>query len=136
MCDYAKTCKEICSCNLVYNFLIQLFSLQNQVFVVHFHTHFGMETRHFQKVVLLLVIFPLSYSEYRNVKICFHFTVIKIKFFSLVSHSCRSCSICVALLSHPCCSCCTRVHLYRLCCTRVVRLDRFTEFSTRIEIVY
>ena len=33
---YAGTCKGICSYNLVGNFLIQLLSLQNSVFAMHF----------------------------------------------------------------------------------------------------
>ena len=53
MRNHAGTCKGICSYNLVYNFL----RLQSSVIVVHFPTHFGMGTMHFQRVVLRMKLF-------------------------------------------------------------------------------
>ena len=35
MCNYTRTCKDICSYDLVYNFLIKLLPLKGLVFGVH-----------------------------------------------------------------------------------------------------
>ena len=128
MRNYAGTCKSICSYNLVHNFLIQLLPLKSSVFVVHFSNAFQHGNEAFPEVsfqneiVSLLVIFHLPYSKYRGVKICFCSCCYQNQNFSLVSHSCRSCSthvvlmlhLCrtrvarsalVSLVSHSCCSC-------------------------------
>ena len=136
MRNYAGTCKGICSYNLVYNFLIQLLPLKSSIFVVHFLNAFWHGNETFPQVssqneiVPLLVIFCLPYSKYRGAKICFYLCRYQNQNFSLVSHSCRSCSTrvalvsflqhlcgtCVALVSH---SCRTRIRVARvwhLCC--------------------
>ena len=56
-----------------------------------------------------LVVFHLPYSKYKGVKICFYSCRYQNLNFSLVSHSCCSCSTRVALESHLCHSCLTRV---------------------------
>ena len=80
------------------------------------------------EIVHLLLILQLPYSKYRGVKICFCSCRYENQNFSLVSHSCHSCSThvtlvshscrlrrtCVALVSHSCCSCLTRVALVLL----------------------
>ena len=43
MRNYVGTCKCICSFNLVYKVLIELFPLQNSVFVVYFSNIFAWE---------------------------------------------------------------------------------------------
>ena len=140
MRNYAGTCKGICSYNLVYNFLIQLLPLKSSVFVVHFSNAFWHGNKAFPKVssqnkiVPLLVIFHLSCSKYRGVKICFYLCHYQNQNFSLVSHSCRSCSIravhvsfvqhlcctwvaCVSLVSHSCRQCRIRVaRVWHSCC--------------------
>ena len=125
MRNYAGTCKGICSYNLVYNFLIQLLSLKSLVFVLHFLNAFWHGNETFPKgssqneFVPLLVVFHLPYNKYKGVKICFYPCRYKNQSFPLVSHSCRSCSTCIAL----CRSCRTRVALVSLvshsCCIRV-----------------
>ena len=50
MRNYARTSKGIGSHNLVYNFLVQLLLLQSSILWFTFQRHFGMGTRHFQKV--------------------------------------------------------------------------------------
>ena len=134
MRNYAGTCKNIRSYNLLYNFLIQFLPLKNSVFVVHFSNAFWHGNKAFPKVsfqneiVLLLVIFHLPYSKYRSVKICFYSSRYQNQNFSLVSHSCCSCSTrvalvlfvqhscrtCVALVSHSCHQCRTRVARFAL----------------------
>ena len=111
------TSKGICSCNLVYNFLIQLLSLKSSVFAVHFSNALWYENEAFPKcssqneIVSLHVTFLLPYSEYRGVKICFYSCHYQNQIFPLVSHSCLSCSTRVISVSH-------------LCCTRVARVGR------------
>ena len=135
MRNVVETCKGICSCNLVYNFLTQLLPLQNSVFVVLFSNAFQHVNEAFPKgsfyneIVPLLVIFKLLYSYYRGVNTCFHSCRYQIKNFSLVSHSCRSCSTLVALVLHSCRTCLTRVallsfvsHSRRSCSTRASRV--------------
>ena len=96
MRNYAGTCKDICSYNLVYNFLIQLLPLKSSVFVVHFSNAFWHGNEAFPKVssqneiVPFLVIFHLPHSKYRGAKICFYCAVIKIKIF----HSCGTRVMC------------------------------------------
>ena len=132
MCTYAEMCKGICRYNLVYKFLIQLLPLKSSVFVVHFPNAFWHGNEAFPQVssqnetVPLLVIFHLPYSKYRGVKICFYSCRYQNQNFSLVSHSCRSCSIRVALVSFVQHSCHTCVALMSLvshscwqCSTRV-----------------
>ena len=105
MRNYARTYKGICCYNLVYNFLIQLLSLKSSAFVVYFLNTFWHENEAFPKgsskneIVLLLVIFHLTYSKYKGVKICFQSFSYQNQNFSLVLHSCRSCSTRVALVS-------------------------------------
>ena len=102
MHNYAGTCKGICSNNLVYKFSVQRLPLKSSVFVVHFSNALWHGYEAFPKVssqneiVPLLVIFHLPYSKYRSVKICFYSCRYQNQNFSLVSHSCRSCSTRVA----------------------------------------
>ena len=129
MRNYAGTCKSSCSYNLVYIFLIQLLPLKSSVFVVHFSNAFWYWNKTFPKVssqneiVPLFVIFHLPYSKYRGMKICFYLCRYQNQKFSLVSHSCDSCSTRVALVSFMYHSCCTRVThvalVLHLCCNRV-----------------
>ena len=78
MHNYAGIGSSICSCNLVYSFLIQLLRLQRSVFVVDFSNAFWHGNEAFPKgssqneIFPLLVIFHLAYSKYRGVKICFY----------------------------------------------------------------
>ena len=135
MRNYAGTCKGICSYNLVYNFLIQLLPLKSSVFVVHFSNAFWHGNKTFSRVssqneiVPLVVIFHLPYSKYRSLKICFYSSCYQNQVFSVVSHSCRSCSIRDTLVSHSCRSCVTCValvllvsHSCRSCRTCVARV--------------
>ena len=138
MCNYAGTCKGICSQNLVYNFLIQLLPLQSSVFVVHFPNTFSQRNKAFTKgssqneIVPLLVIFHLPYSKYRGVKIVFTRVVIEIKIF----HSRRLCSTCVALMQLVCGNrvcCCKLDQSYVLRnCRKISRSDiqnKFVDFG-------
>ena len=89
-----------------------------------FQAHFGVGLRHFQKVVLRMKLFSLcnlslSYRQNRGGKICFHSCHYQNQNFSLVSHSCRSCTTLVALaplMSHSCCTCVTCVALISQSC--------------------
>ena len=147
MCNYERTCKDICNCNLVCNYLICLLPLQSSVSLVHLSNAFWYRKKFFPKVssqneiVPLLTIFHLPCSCcYQNQN------------FSLVSHSCcscstrvalvlHSCSTRVALVSHSCCSCLTCVALTsnscRLRCTRIApvwqlccKIDQITRLRT------
>ena len=108
------------------NVLMQLFPLKRLVFVVHFLNAFWHGKETFPKsnsqneIVPLLIVFHLPYSKYKGVKICFYLCRYQNQNFSLVLHSCRSCSTrvilvslvqhlcctCVVLVLHSCCSCC------------------------------
>ena len=105
MRNYAGTCKDICCYKLVYNFLMQLLSLQSSVFVVHFSNVFWHGNEAFpkgsfqNKIVPLLVIFHLLCSQYRGAKMCFHSCRYQNQNFSLVSHSCRTLVVRVTLVS-------------------------------------
>ena len=141
--NYSVTCKSICSYyNLVYNFLMQLFSLESLVFVVQFLNAFRHGKETFPKsssqneIVPLLIVFHLPYSKYKDVKICFYSCRHQKQNFSPVSHSCRSCSAhaalvslvqnscrtCVTFMSHPCFTRVAHVALVslvlHLCCIR------------------
>ena len=131
MRNYAETCEGICSYNLVYNFLMQLFPLKSLVFVVHFLNALWHGKETFPKsnsqneIVPLLLVFHLPYSEYKCAKICFYSCCYQNQNFSLVSYSCRSCSTRVALASLVQHSCCIRVALVsHSCCIRVARVWR------------
>ena len=109
--NYARMCKGIWSSGLVYNFLIQLFSLKSLVFVVHFLNVFWHGNEIFPKgssqneIFPLLVVFHLPYSKYNGVKICFYSCRYQNQNFPLVLHSCRQCCSRVAfvsLMSHSC----------------------------------
>ena len=132
---YAVTCKGICSYNLVSNFLKQLLPLKSSVFVVYFSKAFWHGNKAFPKgsfcneIVPLLVIFHLSHSKYRGVKICFYSCLYQNQSFSLVLHSCRSCSTrvsVVSLVSHSC----------RLCRTHVARVWHSSCKLDQIKITY
>ena len=69
----------------------------------------GITKRQFIEIVPLLVVFHLPYSKYKVVKICFYSCRYQNQTFSLVSHSRRSCSTCIALVSFLQHSCRTRV---------------------------
>ena len=137
MRNYAGTCKGICSYNLIYNVLIQLLPLKSLVFVVHFLNAFWDGNQTFPngspqyEIFPLFVAFHLPYSKHKGVKICFYPRHYLNQNFSLVWHSCRSCSTrvalvpfvqrlccthvaCVSLLSHSCCQYCTRVEFVSL----------------------
>ena len=134
----------ICSYNLVYNFTIQLiaysyiafaikkFSFCGALFKRILGWERGISKRQFIEVVPLLVVFHLTFSKYKGVKMFLLMTLSKSKFFtrvalvSFVQHSCRSWSTRVALVSHLCRSCFTRIasvalvlHLCHSCRTRV-----------------
>ena len=118
MCNYAGTCKGICSYNVIYNVLIQCLPLKSLVFVVHFLNAFWHGNEAFPKgslqneIVLLLVVFLLPYSKYKSGKICSYQCRYEHQNFSLVSHSCRTRVVRVALVSlfsHSCRQCRTRV---------------------------
>ena len=110
--NYAGTFKGICNYILVYNFLVQLFSLKSLVFVMHFLNTFwhGKQTfpksRSQNEIVSLLIVFHFPYSKCKGVEIYFYLCRYKIKIFhscrtrvvrlALVWHSCRQCSTCVA----------------------------------------
>ena len=119
--NYAGTCKGICSYNLVYNILMQLFPLKILVFMAHFLNAFWHGKKAFPKsssqneIVPFLIVFHLSHSRYKGVKICFYSCRYKIKIF----HSCLSCSIRVALVSlvqHSCRNLIARVSLVSHSC--------------------
>ena len=105
MRNYAGMCQGICSHKLVCDFLLQLLSFQSSVFVVHFSNAFWHGNNAFPKVVLGMKLF-LSLQSFTchivNIgvsKYVFTFVVIRTKNFSLVSHSRRSCSTRVAVVS-------------------------------------
>ena len=116
---------SMCSYNLVYNVLMYLLPFKSLVFVVHFSNGFWHGNEAFPKgssqneIAPLIIIFYLSHSKYRSVKICFYSSRYQNRSFSLVSHSCSSCSTRVALVSFVYHSCQTCVLLHRLgteCC--------------------
>ena len=121
MRNYAGTCKGICSYNLVYNFLMQLFPLKSLVFVVHFLNAFWHGKETFPKsssqneIVPLLIVFHLPYGKYKGVEMFLLVSLSKSKFFacvalvSVVQHSCRTRVVSVSLVSHSCRYCRTRV---------------------------
>ena len=119
-----------CSYNLVYTFLIYLLPLKSSVFVVHFSNAFWHRNEAFPKgsswneIVPLLIFFHFSYSKCKDIKICFYSCCYQNQFFSLVSHSCRSCSARVPLASHLCCSASLMSHSCHSCCTLVARVWR------------
>ena len=133
MRNYAGTCKGICSCNLVYNVLMQLFPLKSLVFVVHFLNAFWHGKETFPKsnsqneIVPLLIVFHLPYSEQKVVKICFQSCCYQNQNFSLVSHSCRSCSTHVVLLQQSCCLCrtCVTCVWYSCCKLHQIKIHIF-----------
>ena len=96
---------SMCSYSLVYNCLIYLLSLKSSLFVVHILNAFWLGNEAFPKsscyneIFSLLVIFHLSYSKCRGVKIWFYLCRYQNQNFSLVSHSRRSFSTRVALKS-------------------------------------
>ena len=134
MRNSAGTCKNICSYNLVYNFLIQLLPLKSLVFVVHFLNAFWHGNKTFlkgssQHEFVPLLVFHLPYSKYKGVKICFYPCRYQNQNFSLVWHSCRLCSTCVALVlfvQHSCHTCVALVLLMLHLCH---------QFRTRVTFV-
>ena len=137
MRNYAETCEGICSYNLVYNFLMQLFPLKSLVFVVHFLNALWHGKETFPKsnsqneIVPLLLVFHLPYSEYKCAKICFYSCRYQNQNFSLVSHSCCPCRTrgvsesLVSFVSHSCRTCVALVSLVsHSCCIRVARVTR------------
>ena len=141
MRNYAGTCKNICSYNLVCNFLIQLLPLKSLVFVVHFLNAFWHENETFlkgssqYKILPPLVVFHLPYSKYKGVKICFYPCLYQNQIF----HSCRTRVVCVALVSfvqHSCRTCIAPVSLVSLvshtCCIRVARV--WHQFGNRSQL--
>ena len=157
LCVTIRECARTstCSYNLVYNILIYLLPLGSSVFAVHFLNAFSHGNKAFSKgsswneVARLLVIFHLPYSKCRGVKICFFSCHYQNQYFSLVSHSCRSCSNHVALVpfvQDSCCLCLIRVALlllvlhlcrihvalvWRSCC----KLDQITCSHLKLQVV-
>ena len=129
--NYAGTCKDICSYNLMYNFLIQLLPLKGLVFVGHFLIAFlhGNETfpngSSQYEIVPHFVVFHSPYSKYKGFK---KMLLSKSRFFtrvalvSFVQHSRRTCVTHVAsfaLVLHPCRLYCTRVARVWLSCCKL-----------------
>ena len=148
----------ICSYNLVYNFTIQLIANSYIAFAIKKFSFCGALFKRIlawkrdisksssqNEIVPLLVVFHLPYSKYNGVKICFYSCGHQNQNFSLVSHSCLSCStrvvrgalvlhLCrtyvarvslLSLVSHSCCICVTLVALVFLVSgTRVVNQTR------------
>ena len=81
-------------------FSIKRFSFCGALLNAYWH---GNETfpkgSSYNEIVPLLVVFHLPYSKYNVVKICFYLCRYQNQNFSLVSHSCRSCSTRVAPMS-------------------------------------
>ena len=106
-----------------------------------FQVNFGIGTRHFQKVVLrmivsLIVIFHLPYSLDRVVKIYFHSCRYQNQNFLLVSHSCHTRVVHVTLVSFMSHSCCIRVALVSLVSgARIVKWAR-SVYSVRAAAWY
>ena len=114
----------ICSYNLVYNFTIQLIAYSYIAFAIKKFSFCGalfngilawkraISKRQFIEIVPLLVVFHLPYSKYEGVKICFYSCRYQNQTFSLLSHTCSSCStrvVLVSLVSQSCRQCRTRV---------------------------
>ena len=123
MRNCVETCKGICSYNLVYNFLLQLFPLKILVFVAHFLSAFWQgkvtfpKSSSYSEITPFLIFLHLLYSKYKGVKICFYSCRYKIKIF----RSCRTRVVCVALVSHSCCQCSTHVALaLHSCCSCLI----------------
>ena len=140
MRNYARTCKGICSYNLIYKFLIQLLPLKSSVFMVHFSNAFQHGNEAFPEVssqneiVPLLVIFHLPYSKYKSVKICFYSCRYQNENFSLVLHCCRLCSTRIALVSfvqHLCRFCVALMSLVSHSCLTCVASVAFVSHSCR-----
>ena len=129
MCNYERTCKDICNCNLVCNYLICLLPLQSSVSLVTFQMHFGIEKSFFQKLVRRMKLFlslQFSICHIANIGCENMFSLVllsKSKFFTrialvlLVQHSCCTC---IALVQHSCRTCIALMLLMsHLCCTHV-----------------
>ena len=121
MRNYAGTCKGIFSCNGVCYFLIQLFSLQSSVFVVHFSSDFWHRNEAFPKGCSQNDCF-----SYCNLSFAIQLRQGCKNIFSLVSLSKSTVFTRVALVSYSRRSCHTRfIHVALLlhsCCTRVTRI--------------
>ena len=118
MGNYAGTYKDIFSYNLVYNLWYRFCHCKVQFLWCTFQTHFGMETRDFQKVVLRTELFLSLYSficKYRCLKIRFYSCSYQNQIFSIVLHSCCSfstrvtCFACISLVLDLFCLYLTRV---------------------------
>ena len=130
MRNYARTCKDSCSFNLVYKYWYSSCHDKVQSLWCTFQTHFSMRTRYFQKIVFRMKLFLslLSFIFYianRGVwKYVFTSVVIKIKIFhschtlfvrvALASYSCHTRVALVSFVSHLCCSCSARIALVLL----------------------
>ena len=84
------------------------------------------QTRSFQ-IVPPLIVFHLPYSKYKGVKICFYTCRYQNQFFSLVLHSCHSCSTHVAPVLHSCHLCLTRVTSVALVLHSCCKLDQIRQ---------
>ena len=95
------------------------------IFLVHFLCVFWHGTETFPKgssqykIVPLLVVFDLPYNKYKGVKICFY----QCRYQKQNIHSCCTRVVRLALVSHLCCLCLTRVALVLQFCTRVAFLS-------------
>ena len=120
MRNYAGTCKCICTYTLVCNFLIQVLPLPSSVLVEYFSNAFWHGNKTFPKgssqneIVLLLIVFPLPYSQHRGVKICFHPCHYQNQTFSLVSYLCRTRVALVSFVLNLCLNCFVRFALVSL----------------------
>ena len=141
MRNYAGTCKDICSYNLVYNFLIQLLPLKISVFVVHFSNAFSYGKKALAKVssqneiVPLFVIFHFPYCE--NMFLLHSLSKSKIftrvTLTSFVQHSCCTCVALVSLLFHSYRQC--RIRVSRVVLMALVSDSRVVN-QTRSQIIY
>ena len=133
MRNYAGTCKGICSYNLVYNFLIQLWSLKSLVSVVHFLNAFWHGNKAFLKgssqnaIVPPLVFFHLPYSKQKGVNICFY----SCRYQNQIFHLCRTHAVRVALVSHLYRTRYARVSLVSQSCPNRVALVSLLSHSCR-----
>ena len=122
MRNYVGTCKGSCSYNLVHNFLIQLLTLQSSNFVMHFSNTFWYGNESFpkgssQNEIIFLCNLSFAIQLIQGRENVFTRVVIKSKIF----HTCRTCVVHVALVSHSCLVPVALVsHLCRSCSTRVV----------------
>ena len=134
MLNYTGKCKDICSCNLVYNVLIELLLLQSSVFLVDFSNPFWHANENFPKDSLQNETVPFLFNLLFFIQLIgvrkYVFTRVLVK--TKLSHSCHTRVALVsflqqqcAVMSHLCRSCLTCVSIMSLVSdTRVVKQTR------------